>query len=112
MWLRVNASIPETGLGDSMTPRYNLEARWPSLADQVTVAEALYGNDGERFVAEWLDTQLGFVGDPTRCIRHCDAYGDPRRQRDCPSNGSQFERPGPAGTNRPESPTEFHPTCW
>ena len=43
--------------------RYNPEARWPSLADQVTVAVALYGDDGERLVSEWLDTQLGFVGD-------------------------------------------------
>ena len=43
--------------------RFNLEARWPSLADQVTVADALYGDDGERLVAEWLDTQLSFVAD-------------------------------------------------
>ena len=43
--------------------RFNLEARWPSLADQVTVADALYGDDGGRLVAEWLDTQLGFVAD-------------------------------------------------
>ena len=43
--------------------RYNLEARWPSLADQVTVADALSGDDGGRLVSEWLDTQLGFVAD-------------------------------------------------
>jgi len=55
--------ITATGFSDAMTPRFNLEARWPSLADQGSVATTLYGDDGERLVAEWLDTQLGFVGD-------------------------------------------------
>ena len=43
--------------------RLNLEDRWPSLADQVTVATTLFGDAGERLVSEWLDTQLGLVGD-------------------------------------------------
>ena len=43
--------------------RLNLEDRWPSLADQANVATTLFGDDGERLVAEWLDIQLGFVGD-------------------------------------------------
>jgi len=47
---------------DSVT-RLNLEDRWPSLADQANVATTLFGDDGERLVAEWLDIQLGFVGD-------------------------------------------------
>lgn len=43
--------------------RVNIEAHWPSLADQVTVATTLFGGDGEQRVAEWLDTQLSFVDD-------------------------------------------------
>ena len=41
----------------------SITRRWPSLADQVAVANRLYGRDGERMVADWVDRQLGLVGD-------------------------------------------------
>lgn len=39
----------------------NLATRWPSLADQVDVATALYGQRGPGMVAGWLDHQLSLV---------------------------------------------------
>jgi hypothetical protein len=36
-------------------------AGWPSLADQLTVAESLFDFDGQQRVAAWLDEQEGLV---------------------------------------------------
>jgi hypothetical protein len=36
-------------------------ASWPSLADQLTIAESLFGHDGRQRVAAWLDEQEGLV---------------------------------------------------
>ena len=40
----------------------SIAKRWPALADQLAVAETLYGDGGFRRVADWLDEQLGYVG--------------------------------------------------
>jgi len=37
--------------------------QWPSLRDQVVVAERLFGPSGPRKVCEWVAEQAGFVGD-------------------------------------------------
>jgi hypothetical protein len=37
--------------------------QWPSLRDQVDVAERLFGPAGPRKVGEWVAEQAGFVGD-------------------------------------------------
>jgi RimJ/RimL family protein N-acetyltransferase len=39
-------------------------ARWPSLADQYTLAPQLYGDSGRRLVDEWLAVQTSRVDDP------------------------------------------------
>ena len=36
-------------------------ASWPSLADQLTIAESLFGFDGQQRVAAWLDEQEGLI---------------------------------------------------
>jgi len=40
-----------------------LARRWPSLADQLAVATALYGPRGPELVGLWVGEQLGLVGD-------------------------------------------------
>lgn len=37
--------------------------RWPSLANQIEVAGRVFGISGVRRVEQWLDEQIGFVGD-------------------------------------------------
>jgi hypothetical protein len=39
--------------------------QWPSLSDQLTVADNLYGDRGVSLLTAWLDEQAGYVGDPS-----------------------------------------------
>jgi hypothetical protein len=45
---------------------------WPSLADQLTVAADLYGDDGHGHVAQWLADQLSRVDDADFARTFCD----------------------------------------
>lgn len=36
-------------------------ASWPSLADQLMIAESLFGHDGRQRVAAWLDGQASYI---------------------------------------------------
>ncbi len=40
----------------------NIATRWPSLADQLDLAVEMYGQRGGGVVADWMDHQLGLVG--------------------------------------------------
>ncbi|MGH3641839.1 MAG: GNAT family N-acetyltransferase [Mycobacterium sp.] len=44
--------------------RFLKAADWPSLADQIEVAADLFGSDGDRLVAGWLDGEVAKVDDP------------------------------------------------
>ena len=46
--------------------------QWPSLADQIDVAEVFYGRSGQRSVAAWLDGQLSFVGNDSFAAQFSD----------------------------------------
>ena len=37
--------------------------QWPSLADQIELADQLFGSSGPRTVEQWVDEQASFVGD-------------------------------------------------
>ncbi|WP_349295661.1 hypothetical protein ABEB22_14295 (plasmid) [Thioclava sp. 'Guangxiensis'] len=38
--------------------------RWPSLANQLSVAEQLFGTQGQSFVHDWLAGEVGRINDP------------------------------------------------
>lgn len=56
-----NRLIRPTVLADARA--VGLIQTWPSLADQLALAEQLFGTSGQRKVAEWVDEQAGLVGD-------------------------------------------------
>lgn len=66
--------VPSVGAAGSKTwlmPRWvcadavvvGLVEQWPSLRDQVVVAERLFGPSGPRMVGEWVAEQAGFIDD-------------------------------------------------
>lgn len=56
-----NFGDPGRGRADAVV--VGMVEQWPSLCDQVVVAERLFGPTGPRVVGEWVAEQVGFAGD-------------------------------------------------